>query len=86
MRKHIISYRVFEEELIKGGLADYETPEDLAKKHGVNIDQIISQLEKGILVELEHVGNNKAMAKEIAMDHLFEDPIYYDKLEKMEKS
>ncbi len=34
-------------------------------------------------VEMEHT-KDKQRAKEIAMDHLFEDPKYYDKLEKIE--
>jgi len=42
------------------------------------------QLNKGIKVEMEHT-KDKGQAKEIAMDHLFEDPKYYDKLEKIEK-
>jgi hypothetical protein len=41
------------------------------------------QLQKGMKVEMEHT-KDKQMAKEIAMDHLFEDPKYYDKLEKIE--
>lgn len=41
------------------------------------------QLKKGIKVELEHT-NSKDMAKEIAKDHLVEDPKYYDHLEEME--
>jgi hypothetical protein len=42
-----------------------------------------NQLTKGIKVELEHT-NNKSKAEEIAMDHLSEDPKYYDKLKKVE--
>jgi hypothetical protein len=42
------------------------------------------QVEKGIKVELEHT-NDRSIAREIAYDHLTEDPIYYDKLEEMEK-
>lgn len=40
-------------------------------------------LAKGTKVELEHTDDEK-LAKEIAKDHLVEDPKYYDKLEKME--
>jgi hypothetical protein len=40
-------------------------------------------LKKGIEVEKEHSDNEKE-AREIAMDHLYEDPRYYDALEKME--
>jgi hypothetical protein len=33
---------------------------------------------------MEHT-NDRAVAREIAVDHLTEDPKYYDKLEKIEK-
>jgi len=39
----------------------------------------------GIKVEMEHT-NDKALAKEIAKDHLTEDILYYKKLRKMEKA
>ena len=42
------------------------------------------QLRKGQHVELEHT-DNPAVALEIAKDHLREDPLYYDKLERMEQ-
>ena len=43
-----------------------------------------AELAKGIKVEMEHT-EDAAQAKEIAKDHLTEDPLYYQKLEKMEK-
>jgi hypothetical protein len=61
-------------DLIPGGLADKKSPKDFDAQ----------ALEKGIKVELEHT-SSKQMAKEIAMDHLTEDPKYYDKLAKIEK-
>lgn len=70
MEKHTDQFK----DKIKGGLADASKPSDFEGP----------QLEKGIKVEMEHT-NSKQMAKEIAMDHLTEDPKYYDKLEKMEK-
>lgn len=42
------------------------------------------QVEKGIKVEREHT-DDPDVAREIAYDHLTEDPVYYDKLEEMEK-
>jgi len=39
----------------------------------------LGQLARGIAVEMEHTGN-PALAKEIAKDHLTEDPQYYAKL------
>lgn len=59
-------------DLIPGGLADHV-------KSGFDPEQ----LRKGIKVEMEHT-NSLAIAKEIAQDHLTEDPKYYDHLEEME--
>lgn len=72
---------------IAEGLLDKHTssPEELAKKHGVSLEHINTQLEKGIKVEQEHTSNLDA-AREIALDHLGEDPNYYSKLKKMEES
>lgn len=58
---------------LKGGRGDYYTPADF--------DQ--TALRAGIEHELEHT-NDRHIATEIAMDHLTEDPSYYDKLERME--
>lgn len=59
---------------IPGGLADQETDEDKFNP---------SQLQMGIEAEMEHT-DDKDIAKEIAMDHLMEDPRYYTKLKKIE--
>ena len=69
---------------VPGGLAKNKTLDDIAKKHNVEKDELKKQLEKGIKVEAEHT-TNKSAAKEIAMDHLFEDPKYYDKLSKIDE-
>ena len=53
----------------------------LAAKHNVSIGHIISQLRKGIEVEKEHTTYGQT-AREIALDHLSEDPNYYTKLKK----
>jgi len=42
------------------------------------------QIRKGIKVEMEHTHNPK-VAREIAKDHLMEDPKYYNHLHQMEK-
>ena len=60
-------------EYIKGGLGDYKSDSAFNK----------SSLQKGAKVELEHT-NRPEIAKEIAKDHLTEDPKYYTKLAKME--
>lgn len=59
---------------IPGGLADEMSISDFDPK----------AIEKGMKVELEHT-DDEDLAKEIAMDHLKEEPKYYDKLEVMEK-
>lgn len=51
----------------------------LAKKHKVDKKHIEDQLSKGIKVEMEHT-KKYDIAKEIALDHLREDPNYYSKL------
>jgi antitoxin component of RelBE/YafQ-DinJ toxin-antitoxin module len=72
------------ENKLKGGKSDGMTIEDIAKKHKMDVDLLKIQLKNGIEVETEH-SKDKEMAKEIAMDHLFEFPDYYIKLKKMEK-
>jgi len=62
------------EDKLPGGLADKKSPKDFDKK----------QLAKGTKVEMEHV-DDRALAQEIAMDHLTEDPKYYEKLETIEE-
>lgn len=74
-----------EKDFIPGGLADDHTPSTIADLHGVELSQIEDQLKKGMSVELEHTDDEK-LAREIAMDHLVEDPRYYDKLETIEES
>lgn len=60
--------------ILKGGLADAM---DLC---GVDV----TELGKGIRVEMEHT-DDPAIAMEIALDHLAEDPIYYTMLEIVER-
>jgi hypothetical protein len=58
---------------LKGGLADDKKPSDFPAK----------AMDDGLHVELEHT-DSRQLATEITMDHLTEDPKYYEKLEKME--
>lgn len=62
-----------------------ESPKAIARKHGVELDVILRQLEMGIKVEQEHT-KNPQVAREIALDHLLELPDYYSRLRKMEES
>jgi len=57
---------------IEGGLAEGMPPSDFDR----------SQLAIGMDIEMEHT-DNPEIAKEIAMDHLTEDPDYYKKLKKV---
>lgn len=64
-------------------LLDKPTPtvEEIARKHGVPVNQIRDQLEQGIKIEMEHT-SKRDVAQEIALDHLNEYPDYYDRLKK----
>lgn len=60
------------------GLAAGLTVESIAAKHNVSVDIIKRQLAIGIAVEAkEHTYDLKA-ARKIALDHLVENPYYYD--------
>lgn len=71
------------DEKLQGGLADTLSVRELCLRHDVTERFIRRELQKGIRVEMEHTNDSKE-AKEIAMDHLFEDAEYYTKLAKME--
>ena len=74
---------------IEGGhsLDDLDKPTptiaELVKMHDVPAKQILKQLEMGIEAEYEHTSDFE-VAKEIALDHIAEDPSYYDKLKFIE--
>lgn len=69
---------------IPGGLSQYATIGDLAQMHKVPINRIIQQILKGVKVEMEHT-TDADIAMEIAFDHVYEDPQYYDKLLSIEE-
>ena len=90
--KGMSGYEEIDEDKIPGGLAKGKTIIDLAKKYDSNgyydptqfaKEYIKPKLMKGIKVEMEHTTDVR-IATEIAMDHLWEDLEYYDKLAKME--
>ena len=73
-------------DLIPGGIAQNMKLIDIAEKHAGDfysaldlMPRLALELEKGIRVEMEHT-DNPAVAREIAKDHLAEDPKYYTKL------
>jgi hypothetical protein len=71
------------EDEIPGGLADGMTLKDLAKHHDTTIDKLINKVSDGVNIEKEHT-SEMSIALEIALDHIYEDLDYYDKLEKIE--
>jgi hypothetical protein len=75
---------VNEADVVPGGLAKGLSLNDIAEKHGVSVDIMVAEFKKGIAVEMEHT-TDREVAKEITLDHLFEDPKYYDKLAKVEE-
>jgi hypothetical protein len=58
---------------IPGGLAEDKKPSDFDAK----------DLAEGTDVEMEHT-TDRDVAREIAMDHLTEDPEYYQRLKRIE--
>jgi hypothetical protein len=74
---------------IPGGLAQGKGLTDLVRKmdpkgyqYNMQLLNVLKkELELGIKTEMEHTSDPK-IAKEIALDHLFEDPKYYTKLKK----
>jgi hypothetical protein len=72
------------EDKIPGGLAGGMGLTDIAKHHNVSVDVLVDEFKKGISVEMEHT-SDREVAKEIALDHLYEDPKYYTKLKDVDE-
>jgi len=70
------------EEIIYGMLTSFWNKGRYNEKGRPSVS--ISEVEKGIKVEMEHT-DNEMMAKRIVLDHLSEIPDYYTRLLKMEK-
>jgi hypothetical protein len=68
---------------IPGGLANGMTLNDIAKHHNISPQTLKNEFIKGYAIEREHTTDIN-IAKEIALDHLYEDPNYYSKLSKIE--
>lgn len=68
------------------GLAANKTEQQIADKHGVSVERVMMELERGTQVEMEHTKCPK-IARQIASDHIWEiGPSYYSKLKKLEKN
>lgn len=65
-------------------LKPFKTPEQIATKHNIAIDDILKQVQMGVNVEKEHT-KSEVLAKKIALQHLDEFPDYYTRLKKAEK-
>ena len=65
---------------VKSSIKGKSNEKEIEKMH----DYLKLELKKGIKTELEHT-NDKNIAREIAMDHIYEDPKYYTKLSKIEE-
>lgn len=71
------------EEKIPGGKAEGLSLMDVAKYHKMPLKSIKVKLDQGIKTEMEHT-TDRSIAREIAIDHIYEDPNYYSKLKKLE--
>jgi hypothetical protein len=77
---------------LAGGMSEGKTLDDFRKRYTEKGYPEVSDFEKqfndkikqGTKVEMEHTTDDK-IAREIALDHIWEDFFYYDKLAKMEK-
>jgi len=70
--------------LIPGGKAEGKSVADIARKHGKSVSEIEAAIRRGSRIEKEHTTNPSA-AREIAKDHVYENPRYYDMIAKIEK-
>jgi hypothetical protein len=81
--KGMSGYEEIDEDNIPGGLAKGMTLNDIAKHHNISPQTLKNEFIKGYAIEREHTTDIN-IAKEIALDHLYEDPNYYSKLSKIE--
>jgi hypothetical protein len=78
--------KTFNTFISEGNKSGDMTPEEVYKKASSHdkwyyLEDFEKELEAGIAVEMEHTDDPK-VAKRIALDHLAEDPEYYEKLAK----
>lgn len=67
-----------------GKLAKGMSVQQIAQHHNTTVENIQQQLDKGTKVEMEHT-DNQDIARAIALDHVYESPVYYDKLATIEE-
>jgi hypothetical protein len=68
---------------IPGGMAEGKTVADIARKHGMSVTKIESAIRRGVRLEKEHT-TDPSIAREIAKDHIYENPRYYEVLARKE--
>lgn len=68
------------EDIISGGNADMMSLEDIANRHNVSVEDIKAELKLGMKDEMEHTSDIE-VAKEIAKDHIFNNPKFYSESE-----
>jgi hypothetical protein len=81
---NIISSSMVNENELIGGKADNLTPKDIAKKFKVSVKYIKDQIKNGKKIESEHTDDENKQY-EISIDHVSENPDYYERIDKMEK-
>jgi len=62
---------------LRGGQAEGKTLQDVADKHNIPVEYLEFILPDAIQIEVEHTDDPK-VATRIALDHLWETPLYYD--------
>jgi predicted nuclease of restriction endonuclease-like RecB superfamily len=70
--------------VIDARMSSSKQVKDIADKHGVSIEEIEAQLVKGADKEHTEHKMEPATARMTALQHLAENPKYYDNLEKVE--
>ena len=84
LSKYTKKYHAMYGESVEAELKTPHTPENIAKKHNVDVDVILKALEAGKKIEKEHT-NDEYAAQVIALAHLWEKPDYYKLLAKVEQ-
>lgn len=62
---------------LKGGEAEGMSLEDIAELHEIPLEYLETILDQAVEIEYEHT-DDYDVAKRIALDHLTENPLYYD--------
>jgi hypothetical protein len=83
IEKRKIKKSKIKEEKLNKNLSSNMSIEDLATHHNVKVDKVIDALENGVNFEFKNT-TEMMVAFEMAMENIYEDLNYYDKLEKIE--